>query len=525
MRLVIPLLLAALAALCVPAAAAQSPIPCVAGMAQAELDASDVRARLFNMGGLFWRGGAPLYEVPKNSGLSPAFAAGVWLGGYLDADLRVAGATYSDFEFVPGPLANAAVPPEACEAYDRIWLISQRDVQHYEATGTASEDLRDWPAALGAPVVDGDGDPDTYDLAGGDRPFVLGTQTAFWVMNDGGEHPSTGSEPLGVEIQVLAWAADSPSAALDQATYYRYRVVNRNAAPIDSLVFTFWNDADLGEEFADDYIGSDPARDLLYFYNADDQDVGGYGSPPPAWGVQLLDAPAGSAMYFTNSSADTPQEKADYWNYMNSRFRLGQPLTYGGDGTNPNGDPTSFLYPNEPGTYWSEPCPTPGCGAPINPDDRRGLLSSVPQRLEAGASRDYTVALPFAFGTQNYGPGGSVEALKAAADQIQAAFDAGAFGTDAEAAPETAAVFALGAPYPNPASGRLSVPYFLAEVGAVRMAVYDVLGRRVALAVDGPRAAASDVAVVETDALSAGVYVVVLEAGGQRAASRFTVVR
>ena len=117
-------------------------------------------------------------------------------------------------------------------------------------------------------------------------------------MNDGGLHPETGSDPLGVEVQVLAWALASEEAVLDQATFYRYRVVNRNDAPIDSLVFTFWNDGDLGVQFDDDYIGSDPARDLFYFYNADDEDTGGYGVAPPAFGCRYLNAEAGAIAYY-----------------------------------------------------------------------------------------------------------------------------------------------------------------------------------------------------------------------------------
>ena len=71
----------------------------------------------------------------------------------------MAAAQYENYEFVPGPFADAAAPPADCDAYDRIWTVSQADIDAYEAGGPATDDLREWPAALGAPVADGDGDP------------------------------------------------------------------------------------------------------------------------------------------------------------------------------------------------------------------------------------------------------------------------------------------------------------------------------------------------------------------------------
>lgn len=423
--------LALLALIALPAKA-QSGDACTVGVAQAELYASDVRARLFNTGGLFWRGGNPVYEVPKGLGVGPVFTSVIWLGGRVQGDVRTVAALYENYEFVPGPLPDAAVPPTDCAAYDRIWTVSQADVLRYNDQGDASADLLTWPVELGAPVVDGDGDPDNYDLAGGDRPAVRGSQTAFWVMNDGGPHPETDSDLLGVEVQVLAWAVASEDAALDQATFYRYRVFNRNAVSIDSLTFAFYADADLGVEFSDDYIGTDPERDLFYFYNSDNEDVGGYGSPPPAWGMRLLDAEAGAGVYFNNSNTipfSSPQGKHEYWNYMKGIERTGLPFTVGRDGTSLSGETTTFVYPGEPGAYWSEPCASPSCDLLIPAADRRGLLSTVSEALAPGAFRDYTLALPFAFGAQNYGPDGSVEALKLASDRIQAAFDDGSLLT------------------------------------------------------------------------------------------------
>jgi hypothetical protein len=63
-------------------------------------------------------------------------------------------------------------------------------------------------------------------------------------------------------------------------------------------------------------------------------------------------------------------------------------------------------------------------------------------------------------------------------------------------------------PYPNPFDGRTTVGYDVAESGAVRLVVYDLLGREVAVLVDGPREAGHHEAVLDGSRLAAGVYLV-----------------
>ncbi|MEO1725846.1 MAG: hypothetical protein AAFR95_02310, partial [Bacteroidota bacterium] len=79
---------------------------CEVGRAEAELVVSDVRARLYNMGNLFWRSTAPAYTVPKTGGTNALFAFGIWISGFTNGELRAAASTYGPFEFAPGPLDN-----------------------------------------------------------------------------------------------------------------------------------------------------------------------------------------------------------------------------------------------------------------------------------------------------------------------------------------------------------------------------------------------------------------------------------
>ena len=90
---------------------------------------------------------------------------------------------------------------------------------------------------------------------------------------------------------------------------------------------------------------------------------------------------------------------------------------------------------------------------------------------------------------------------------------------------EDAAAFALGAPRPNPTRGAAAVAFSLPEAGPVEVGLYDLLGRRVATLAQGEHAAGAHEVLVGRAALSAGVYVVRMEAGGFVAVQRLTVLR
>jgi hypothetical protein len=82
----------------------------------------------------------------------------------------------------------------------------------------------------------------------------------------------------------------------------------------------------------------------------------------------------------------------------------------------------------------------------------------------------------------------------------------------------------LAPPAPNPASGPVRLSYVLAAPAAVRLSVYDVLGREVAVVAAGERATGEHEASLDTSALPAGVYTVRVEGGGHASTVRLTVV-
>jgi hypothetical protein len=99
--------------------------------------------------------------------------------------------------------------------------------------------------------------------------------------------------------------------------------------------------------------------------------------------------------------------------------------------------------------------------------------------------------------------------------------------TDAEGDPEGGAepaAFRLSA-YPNPSGGEATVALSLRERAEVRVALYDVLGREVAVLADGAVEAGAHRLVLDAAALAPGTYLVRATAGGRVRAHRITVVR
>ncbi|OZC02185.1 sialate O-acetylesterase [Rubricoccus marinus] len=86
-------------------------------------------------------------------------------------------------------------------------------------------------------------------------------------------------------------------------------------------------------------------------------------------------------------------------------------------------------------------------------------------------------------------------------------------------------VLTLGAPMPNPTRGALRVPFSLDAAQEATVAVYDALGRRVAVLADGPLAAGAHDLTLETSSLAPGLYIVRLSATDTVLTRRFTVIR
>ena len=87
------------------------------------------------------------------------------------------------------------------------------------------------------------------------------------------------------------------------------------------------------------------------------------------------------------------------------------------------------------------------------------------------------------------------------------------------------ASFTLHPPFPNPFSGHASVNFDLPEAASVQLTVYDILGRRVAVLVDEVLPPGRHAAEIDADGLSAGIYLVHLQAGQHTSSRRVVLVR
>ncbi|MGB3545023.1 hypothetical protein [Rubrivirga sp.] len=459
---------------------------CATGSAEATLDINNVRAVLYNIGGLFWRGSGAQYEVPAGSGLNSIFASGIWVGGQVDGQLRFAGSTYGEWEYWPGPLgADGTTTTETCGQFDRFWKVEIGDIRAYNATGTATSDLQGWPIAYGAPFFidtngngrrdarldeDGDGVPDEprielnlndagygtrqLNLEAGERPDIIGDQGIWWVMNDegaGAPHAWSEAETIRLEVRAQAFAF-SRADALNNATFYRYQFFYRGSQPMTDTYLGIFSDPDLGE-FNDDYVGSDPDLGLGFVYNGDDFDDGGagYGAVPPALGYDFFQGPLVNSdgidndddgeidedderlaiekfFYFTNGGSGPtvdPNNGDEAYSYMQGFWKDGTPLRQGADGYNTNGPVVDFAFPGNPPEFWSE-YNSDGNGTANTPADRRFGVSSGPFTFNPGDMQEIVFGIVWsqASGTPTQPQIASVRQLKVDNATLQSAFDA-----------------------------------------------------------------------------------------------------
>ena len=440
------------------------PGSCEIGRSNGTLNVNQVQATVFTTGTLFYGPGASAaYFVPQQSRLSPVYASSVWIAGQVDGELRVAGATYGQggtnndfFEFWPGPLNDDGTLPDSddCSQFDRIYVVSRQDILDYEAGGTPVADLAEWPAELGAPIIevedadsvdnDGDGDIDegdegdgVYNLAAGDRPDIIGDQSLWYVLNDVGNlHRSTESEPIGLEVQIQAFSFARDNA-LGQTTFYKYNIIYKGSEPLTDAYLAVWSDPDLGNA-ADDYVGVDPDISMGYVYNADEIDDGAYGSAPPAVGYDFFQGPIADAdgdgtigenerlglssfMYFVNGDANRgdPGNAAEYYRIMQGIWRDGTPMTAFGNGYSTAGPETKFAFPGDPVSrdFWSEEAN--GAGRNV-PGDRRFVQATGPFTINPGDEQEIVFGIVYGRGNNRLS---SITALRAADVFAQAAYD------------------------------------------------------------------------------------------------------
>jgi hypothetical protein len=347
--------------------------------------------------------GASGLEYPKNTAKTAVFAAGLWLGGKIGPQVRIALSEYSD-EFRPGP-APGGVPANPDDPAFHVFKLNR------VYTDTAERD-----AALAEYELNAEpwGAPD-IDLQLDGSLNVPGDQMMWSVYNDfdSAKHNNDAGHtlPLGVEVQQTTFAFDR-LGALGSTVFIKYKIINRGATPITEMYVSQWSDPDLGGA-ADDLVGCDTTLSLGFVYNANNNDEQ-YLGQPPAVGYDFLQGPTvgptvlGLASFNKYINGTDPDDSLKTYNYM-----LGLDAS-GGTVINPsNGQPTRYQVSGDPvsGAGWLD----------TNPADRRLMLSSGPFTMAPGASQEVVVGIVVAQSSNRLA---SIALMKFYDSFVQAAYDA-----------------------------------------------------------------------------------------------------
>ena len=304
--------------------------PILADMGRKTLAVNQISTPVKVLGQLGYKCRHPQYHFPADSNTSPLYANGLWVSARQidDADTVLACVhSFSAGDYVPGPLrvdGSCSNDMQTRTNFNRVWSVSRSEIDNFLAhVGTPGysipDNIRSWPgngpegyAAQLAPYFDADSNG-IYNPQAGDYPLIRGDRMLFSIFSDATTHISSGSEPLGLEIHVSAYAFDEPGdTALNNTVFLSYKVINRSSHTYGSVHFGEFVDIALGYAH-DDYIGCDVRRGLLYGYNGNETDRYHFypGNPPesypgipPAQGCAVLAGPTMDADGIDNPRID-----------------------------------------------------------------------------------------------------------------------------------------------------------------------------------------------------------------------------
>ena len=376
---------------------------------------------------LFFDGDAPTMITRDSNMAATIFACSPWVAA-LDPgeNLRVAAndyfPAYMNSDYRQG--SQATLGPD----FDRVWAVSREDIRQlrldFMQDGILDQpvpyDILTWPgrgntayqlrfdmtsvqtdaSKFPAPFVDVNNDG-VYNVYDGDYPKMKGDHMAWWILTDSTYHLKTYSEPLVVDLPVMAYAYDcTNNTILDNTIFVEYQLINQSGQDYNEAYFGFFTDADLGC-FYDDYVGSIPQQDAWFVYNEDAEDldcqgVQGFGTNIPIETMTYLNVPMDYMLYNLSGAFGTPplgmlgpQLPHEYYNYLQGKWRDGTRLTKGGSGYNPFSiDYTNHVFSDNP----ADPQGWSMCTETFGFFDRRIVSSHGPFNLPAGDTLDFQLA-------------------------------------------------------------------------------------------------------------------------------------
>ena len=221
-------------------------------------------------------------------------------------------------------ISDVELTRDAADFYE-VGTSDVTEAQKAAVKALYDKDWKDWPVAKGAPYIERNGTPgyqappafsatmtvadligkkyDEPGFAGGD-PNSPADQVIWTVYNDlepAAVQGFSGSEPLGLEVQMTLWGYKRTDA-MGNLYFKRFRFINKGGVTtagttkgsfwIDSMYVAQWSDPDVGS-FGDDLAGCDTTLSLGFAYNGNavDAEFRKFNLAPPAVGYDFLQGP------------------------------------------------------------------------------------------------------------------------------------------------------------------------------------------------------------------------------------------
>lgn len=458
------------------------------------------------------------------------FDCGPWVVGKLNETpmmgLSQWGSSYSPGPAINGRAAMLANPSDSLRY--RTYRINRGD------NASTSLDYRDWPTDLGAPL-NAQGSPRLY-----------GEQTLWSVFNNLDSSAASGwwqshmpnpGLPVVIHQTIYAQRVSSgdPGLVLNNVAFIEWKIVNAGVAPIESAYVSLWTDMDFG-----DASSNRPAVDTVHQLGYCWQAGRGFTGLPRAVGFVLLHGPAvlstGSDAVFMgqkrsgyrnlplsgfwgildDSYLDLQFEGPAYsmataWNIARGFDKLGNLVV-----DSATHEVTRFPYGGDPvtGTGWIATRSSGGAGFnmftgpfTLAPGDSQWVMFALV------AVNDSTSSL-------------AIARLRQAAATLRTMSyeDIVLTGMD-ENGTELPRGIGLEQNFPNPFNPNTDIRYQISEVGTVRLAVSDLLGREVAVLVNERKGAGTYLVRFDATGLPSGVYFYRLRVGSYSETKRMLLIR
>ncbi len=485
------------------------------------------------------------FEYPLGSGKHAIYAAGLWLGGSVDGELRVAtGSYFYDYRGGPyGATDEDAWPVLRLTRTGLTRLLDQTPGNDASVSADERADFTRWLAYPGSPrMIDTTvGGPHFGQMV----PKLTGDETLYTIYHDGGPGAVTdstrsfGTAPLDIEIRQTVFGYNQ-DPSLQRVIYVRQQFFARGTRSIDSLRIGFWADPDIGDGASGgELVGYDGSRQMVFGYKSNNNDAV-YGSNPPVVGWTLLQGPlvpgaAGdkgrgfgvSQTGFRNldlsanmlglknappsAGANDPENAVEVYRLLSGLTNAGQPV-------DPSRPANRFAVDGDPviGTGWID-------GVTVPPADRRMMISVGPITLAPGDSQEVVTAVTV--GDRGGDRIANITDLRVVADAARAQFDADARLTGVQTSSTRPDAFRLLPASPNPFNPTTTIRFQLPTTGRASLVVYDLLGRAVRRVFDESFSAGDHAVSFTADGLPSGTYLIRLASGDFSETRRITLLR